>query len=111
MATSPNTSNWCSIVRVAAADTDAAEAKGRVVLMVLAVLLKLSLAMAAALAVSKTLLPPLFRLMQRKVRQQQIAPRCAALLSSSRVRTAPARACWTSRRPFQRLHRSPDSIF
>lgn len=81
LATSPITSTWCCGSCLAAADTDAAEAKGRVVLMVLAVLLKLSLAMAAALAVSKTLLPPLFRLMQRKVQQQKSAPRYAALLS------------------------------
>lgn len=51
----------------AAAGTDVAEAKGRVVLMVLGVLFKLSLAVAAALAVAKTLLPPALKLMQRRV--------------------------------------------
>ncbi len=47
-----------------------AEAKGRVVLMVLGVLFKLSLAVAAALAVAKTLLPPALKLMQRRVSER-----------------------------------------
>lgn len=55
-----------ALVRAAvSADADIAEAKGRVVIMVLGVLLKLGLALVAAVLTAKSLMPPVMRLLQR----------------------------------------------